>query len=115
MPAVGEVEPRVERLADIEQREILHAYRTLGYTDACRALGIGKTTLYRKLKLYRQAGLAVEGEPVRRRRHVYVSAERLKPLLEEARAAAVYLQRCVGTAKIMGEALGREVDKLTIF
>ena len=42
-------------LADIERRHILHAieYTQGDMATAAKLLGIGKTTLYRKLKQYR--------------------------------------------------------------
>jgi transcriptional regulator of acetoin/glycerol metabolism len=48
--AVGGVAP----LADLEKRAILHAITVLNgdKLEAARQLGIGKTTLYRKLKEY---------------------------------------------------------------
>jgi two-component system response regulator HydG len=46
--------PEVQTLADLERRAILGAIRTLNgdKLQAARLLGIGKTTLYRKLKEY---------------------------------------------------------------
>ncbi len=47
-------EPGVKTLADLERDAILGAIRTLNgdKLQAARLLGIGKTTLYRKLKEY---------------------------------------------------------------
>jgi len=46
--------PEVKTLADLERDAILSAIRTLSgdKLQAARMLGIGKTTLYRKLKEY---------------------------------------------------------------
>jgi DNA-binding NtrC family response regulator len=46
--------PEVQTLADLERRAILGAIRTLNgdKLQAAKLLGIGKTTLYRKLKEY---------------------------------------------------------------
>jgi transcriptional regulator of acetoin/glycerol metabolism len=45
---------KIRPLADIEREAILNAHETYGddYQKACVALGIGKTTYYRKLKQY---------------------------------------------------------------
>jgi len=52
-PQEGEA-PQVTTLADLERKAILEAIRTLNgdKLQAARLLGIGKTTLYRKLKEY---------------------------------------------------------------
>jgi len=46
--------PKVKTLADLERDAILGAIRTLhgDKLQAAKLLGIGKTTLYRKLKEY---------------------------------------------------------------
>jgi DNA-binding NtrC family response regulator len=50
LPHVNELVP----LAEVERRAVLHAFRQTGGDKhaAARLLGIGKTTLYRKLKEY---------------------------------------------------------------
>jgi hypothetical protein len=95
----------IEPLADVERRHILEAVRVLGMTEAGRALGIGKTTLYRKLHEYRGQTPVTSSEP----RIPVVTLEELKPLLVSAKASADYLLRCVGTAHKLGEALQREL------
>ena len=42
----------IRKLADVERELILEAVAQLGAVPAAKALGIGKTTLYRKLKEY---------------------------------------------------------------
>jgi two-component system response regulator HydG len=53
-PPEAEAVPGVTTLADLERQAILAAIRTLhgDKLQAARLLGIGKTTLYRKLKEY---------------------------------------------------------------
>jgi two-component system response regulator HydG len=53
-PAADGAAPEVATLADLERQAILAAIRTLrgDKLQAARLLGIGKTTLYRKLKEY---------------------------------------------------------------
>ena len=53
-PAPQTAEPEVKTLAELERDAILNAIRTLNgdKLQAARLLGIGKTTLYRKLKEY---------------------------------------------------------------
>ena len=50
----GGSEPALKTLADLEREAILSAIRTLNgdKLQAAKLLGIGKTTLYRKLKEY---------------------------------------------------------------
>jgi len=50
-------EPRIVPIADLEQRAILGAIEQLNgdKLTAAKLLGIGKTTLYRKLKEYESA------------------------------------------------------------
>jgi DNA-binding NtrC family response regulator len=52
---VDVAEPRITRIADLERTAILGAIAQLNGDRlmAARLLGIGKTTLYRKLKKYR--------------------------------------------------------------
>jgi two-component system response regulator HydG len=52
--AAGAAAPEVKTLADLERDAILGAIRTLNgdKLQAAKLLGIGKTTLYRKLKEY---------------------------------------------------------------
>lgn len=56
--------PEVKTLADLEREAILSAIRTLNgdKLQAAKLLGIGKTTLYRKLKEYGIAGAQTEEE-----------------------------------------------------
>lgn len=42
----------IRKLADVERELILEAVARLGALPAAAALGIGKTTLYRRLKEY---------------------------------------------------------------
>jgi DNA-binding NtrC family response regulator len=42
----------IRKLADVERELILEAVAQLGAVPAAKALGIGKTTLYRRLKEY---------------------------------------------------------------
>jgi len=53
-PGVAGAVPAVKTLADLERDAILGAIRTLkgDKLQAAKLLGIGKTTLYRKLKEY---------------------------------------------------------------
>ena len=52
-------------LREIERRAILHALRETGgdKVATARLLGIGKTTLYRKLKKYGTAPIPMQHEP----------------------------------------------------
>lgn len=54
----------IRPLAEVERDAILEAVaRTDGnLSRACRALGIGRTTLYRKLEQYRAEGVAIPGD-----------------------------------------------------
>jgi two-component system response regulator HydG len=53
-PAAEGAAPQLTTLADLERQAILGAIRTLNgdKLQAAKLLGIGKTTLYRKLKEY---------------------------------------------------------------
>jgi transcriptional regulator with PAS, ATPase and Fis domain len=61
LPHVNELVP----LAEVERRAVLHAFRQTGGDKhaAARLLGIGKTTLYRKLKEYATTPKPTDGEP----------------------------------------------------
>jgi two-component system response regulator HydG len=54
MPSGGDVSARIIPMADLEKQTILSAIAQLNGDKllAARLLGIGKTTLYRKLKEY---------------------------------------------------------------
>jgi DNA-binding NtrC family response regulator len=58
--AASEPEPVIMPLCEIEKRAILEAlhYTKGDHTTAAHLLGIGRTTLYRKLKEYRLEDLA---------------------------------------------------------
>jgi DNA-binding response OmpR family regulator len=45
-------EPAIRTLEELERRRIIQAVNKVGALKAARLLGIGKTTVYRKLKLY---------------------------------------------------------------
>ena len=57
MVAVNVESSGISSLAELEKRAILHAITTLNgdKLEAAKQLGIGKTTLYRKLKEYGSA------------------------------------------------------------
>ena len=57
-PAVFPLQPVILPLSEIEKRAILEAlaYTKGDHTTAAQLLGIGRTTLYRKLKEYRLEG-----------------------------------------------------------
>ena len=58
-PDVAPSEARILRIADLEKQAIVGAIETLGGDKlmAAKLLGIGKTTLYRKLKEYESSFL----------------------------------------------------------
>lgn len=50
--ATGRTEPAIRTLEELERWRIIQAVNRVGALKAARLLGIGKTTVYRKLKLY---------------------------------------------------------------
>lgn len=67
---LGAPEPTTEvgplaTLRELERKAILDAFQVTGGNPlrAAKLLGVGKTTIYRKLKEYRLAGHGLEGEP----------------------------------------------------
>jgi DNA-binding response OmpR family regulator len=50
--AIGRTEPAIRTLEELERWRIIQAVNRVGALKAARLLGIGKTTVYRKLKLY---------------------------------------------------------------
>lgn len=117
--APGEAVPapgyQIEKLEDVEREHILAVVRVLGFNGSIKPLGIGKTTLYRKLALYRSQGFSVDRQAAGEAGSFYwlnLMPEQLAPLFKHARTAAEYLQRCVGTAKILGEELGIALDRV---
>jgi len=63
-PAAPSTPDAILPLADVERSAILDAIAATdgNLSQACRALGIGRTTLYRKLDQYRAAGISIPGE-----------------------------------------------------
>ena len=57
VPPTGSNVGTVQPLAEMERLTIIQAVNELGALKAARLLGIGKTTVYRKLRLYRAAPL----------------------------------------------------------
>jgi DNA-binding NtrC family response regulator len=49
---MGRTEPAIRTLEELERWRIIQAVNKVGALEAARLLGIGKTTVYRKLKLY---------------------------------------------------------------
>lgn len=58
----------VRRIEDLEREEILKACQEIGNADAmCRALGIGRATLFRRLQAY---GVSLRPETSRRQQRL---------------------------------------------
>ncbi|MGC1474527.1 MAG: helix-turn-helix domain-containing protein [Terriglobales bacterium] len=97
-------------LADLEREAILDAVAELGVVNAARELGIGKSTVYRRLQEY---GVTVHES--QHNRLVIPPNQKMQStfLLLAARQAATYLieSGMLGKAKLIGMALREEVDK----
>jgi hypothetical protein len=101
-------------LAEVERALVTVAIARHGMRDAGRALGIGKTTIYRKALEYRiphqshGSSARALAAPARK----WIERARIEALVRESRRAADYLLRCVGHAHMLGQALGCELQKL---
>ena len=98
----GELERAAIRpLKEIEREAILVAVKQLGVSGAASVLGVGRTTIHRKLRSY-QAG-SPEPEPGWRA----VPVTKVNALLAAAAKAAEFLRWCQGT---MAPRLGERLD-----
>src|SRR5438093_308416 len=98
----GELErAEIRPLKEIEREAILVAVKQLGVSGAASVLGVGRTTIHRKLRSY-QAG-SPEPEPGWRA----VPVTKVNALLAAAAKAAEFLRWCQGT---MAPRLGERLD-----
>ena len=93
--------PDIIPLKELEKHAILVAVRRLGVQGAALALGVGKTTIHRKLREWRYDGS--ESEPGWRT----VPITKLNALLRSAAKATEFLKWCQGT---MAPRLGNQLD-----
>jgi Bacterial regulatory protein, Fis family len=92
-------------LEEIERHAILVAVKQLGVTGAAHALGIGKTTIYRKLRSYET------NSPEPESGWLAVPLTKLNALLATAAKATEFLKWCQGTiAPRLGQQLGAAVE-----
>jgi hypothetical protein len=91
----------IRPLKEVERQAILVAVKQLGVSGAASVLGVGRTTIHRKLRSY-QAG-SLEPEPGWRA----VPVTQLNALLVAAAKAAEFLRWCQGT---MAPRLGERLD-----
>jgi len=94
-------QPDIIPLKELEKQTILVAVRRLGVQGAALALGVGKTTIHRKLREWRYDGS--ESEPGWRT----VPITKLNALLRSAAKATEFLKWCQGT---MAPRLGNQLD-----
>ena len=93
--------PDIIPLKELEKHAILVAVRRLGVQGAALALGMGKTTIHRKLREWQYDGS--ESEPGWRT----VPITKLNALLRSAAKATEFLKWCQGT---MAPRLGNQLD-----
>ena len=93
--------PDIIPLKELEKHAILVAVRRLGVQGAALALGVGKTTIHRKLREWQYH--ASESEPGWRT----VPITKLNALLRSAAKATEFLKWCQGT---MAPRLGNQLD-----
>ena len=93
--------PDIIPLKELEKHAILVAVRRLGVQGAALALGVGKTTIHRKLREWQYDGS--ESEPGWRT----VPITKLNALLRSAAKATEFLKWCQGT---MAPRLGNQLD-----
>lgn len=102
--------PRVKvirPLAELEREAILEAVDYCGLENAATLLGIGKTTLYRKLRLYRVSLLETKSSDST----IMIPLERMRVLVHEADRAAKLLFRCPDeTAPLVAQSLSKQVE-----
>ena len=97
----------IRPLKEIEREAILVAVKQLGVSGAASVLGVGRTTIHRKLRSY-QAG-SPEPEPGWRA----VPVTKVNALLAAAAKAAEFLRWCQGTmAPRLGERLDATIQDL---
>ena len=102
----------IKTIAQLELEAISQAIVECGgdKCEAARLLGIGKTTLYRKLPLLSAAGLTVPPPPPPLP-HSHWSSLTLTNLLKSSSTAADYLLRCIGKARKIGEELDKALTE----
>jgi hypothetical protein len=99
----------IRPLAELERNAILEAVDCCGATHAAKLLGIGTTTLYRKLLLYSAAALASQSHDART--VLVIPLERVRVLLHEADRAAKVLLLCKEeTAPILAQSLSHQIE-----
>jgi len=94
-------QPDIIPLKELEKQTILVAVRRLGVQGAALALGVGKTTIHRKLREWQYDGS--ESEPGWQT----VPITKLNALLRSAAKATEFLKWCQGT---MAPRLGNQLD-----
>lgn len=101
-----ELEPaHLRPLKEVERQAILVAVRRLGVRGAAAALGIGRTTIRRKLRDYQKHDAQPEGG------WRAVPLTKMNELLAAAAKAAEFLTWCQGTmAPRIGQQLGVAVE-----
>lgn len=96
-------------LAEVERQVITETVAMLGALRAAKALGIGKTTVYRKMREY---GLRMPLDNMDIPQHRYTS--NVAQLVFDAQRTAAFLKRCPGVvAGSLATALRRSTAPFT--
>jgi hypothetical protein len=99
----------IRPLAELERDAILEAVDCCGAERAAKLLGIGTTTLYRKLLLYSATALASQSHDART--VLVIPLDRVRVLLHEADRAAKMLLRCQEeTASLLAQSLSKQIE-----
>jgi hypothetical protein len=99
----------IRPLADLEREAILEAVECCGAEHAAKLLGIGKTTLYRKLLLYGAAALSPQSHDSKT--VIVISIECMRVLLHEADRVAKVLLLCKEeTAPPLAQSLSKQIE-----
>ena len=102
----------IRPLAELEREAILKAVECCGPEQAAKALGIGTSTLYRRLFLYRASVL---GPPSSESKlAIVIPLENLRVLLHEADRAAKTLFLCKDeTGPLVAQRLSKLIEEFT--
>ena len=98
----------IRPLPELEREAILEAVECCGPEKAAELLGIGTTTLYRKLLLYRASVL---GQSPDSKTVIAIPVERMRVLIHEAdRAAKLLFHYQEETAPLLAQSLSKQVE-----
>jgi len=99
----------IRPLAELEREAILEALEFCGPEEAAKLLGIGTSTLYRKLVLYHAS--VCGAQPPESRTAIAIPLEKMRVLLHEAdRAAKALLFSKEETLLLIAQALSKQVE-----